>query len=52
MIGPSLGPGGGSEQSPLVADWKHGLSSAPRTLGQSTLFALGDAYAQSLAGEG
>jgi TPP-dependent pyruvate/acetoin dehydrogenase alpha subunit len=52
LVRDQLGPGGGSEESPLVADWKHGLSSSPRTLGQSTLFALGDAYVQSLAGEG
>jgi TPP-dependent pyruvate/acetoin dehydrogenase alpha subunit len=34
-----------------VADWKHSVSDAS-ILGQSTLFALGDAHQQSLAGEG
>jgi TPP-dependent pyruvate/acetoin dehydrogenase alpha subunit len=50
MIGPSRG--GGRAESPSVADWKHGLSSFPNTLGQSTLFAVGDAYTQQRAGAG
>jgi TPP-dependent pyruvate/acetoin dehydrogenase alpha subunit len=49
MIGPR---GGRREASTAVADWKQGLSSFSSTLGQSTLFAVGDAYTQQRAGEG
>jgi pyruvate dehydrogenase E1 component alpha subunit len=50
MIGPNRG--GGRQKSPFVTGWKDGLSSVSSTLGQSTLFAVGDAYTQQRAGEG
>jgi pyruvate dehydrogenase E1 component alpha subunit len=50
MIGPRRGAGGGSRKAP-AADWKQALASES-VLGQSTLFALGDANAQRLAGAG
>jgi TPP-dependent pyruvate/acetoin dehydrogenase alpha subunit len=52
MIDPNRGADDGAEESPFVADWKHGLLSASSALAQSVLFALGDAYAQRLAGAG
>ncbi len=51
MIGPSLEVGGGFQECPFAADWKH-LFSGSSTLGQSTLFALGGAHSQQRAGEG
>jgi TPP-dependent pyruvate/acetoin dehydrogenase alpha subunit len=50
MIGTS--PSGGRRQSTSVSDWKDGLSSVSGTLGQSTLFAVGDAHTQQRAGKG
>jgi TPP-dependent pyruvate/acetoin dehydrogenase alpha subunit len=51
MFGPRRRVRVGSQDAPLVADWKE-LFSTESALGQSTLFALGDAHAQRLAGEG
>jgi TPP-dependent pyruvate/acetoin dehydrogenase alpha subunit len=51
MSGPRRRVRVGSQDAPLVADWKE-LFSSESALGQSTLFALGDAHAQRLAGEG
>src|SRR5262249_30645100 len=43
---------GGRDESPSGTDWKHGLPSLSSALGKSSLFAIGDAYAQQRAGEG
>ncbi len=51
LTGAGHGAEGDWEGSSFVADWRQ-LFSSPGTLGQSALFALGDAYSQRLAGEG
>jgi TPP-dependent pyruvate/acetoin dehydrogenase alpha subunit len=42
----------GSRQISPGTDWKHGVSSVASPLEQATLFAVGDAHAQRLAGAG
>ncbi len=51
MIGPRRQVRIGSQDAPLVDDWKQ-LLCTESALGQSTLFALGDAHGQRLAREG
>jgi TPP-dependent pyruvate/acetoin dehydrogenase alpha subunit len=51
MFGPRRSVRVGSQDAPLVADWTE-LLSTESALGQSMLFALGDAHAQRMAGDG
>ncbi len=52
MIGGSLGAGAAPEPIADMPAWKRGLSSFSGSVDQSTMFALGDAYARQRAGNG
>lgn len=51
MIVPSPATAGGVPESPFAREWKQ-IFATSNPLRQSILFALGDAYAQQVAGEG
>lgn len=51
VIAETIGKARGASRKPGAADWKQALANES-VLGQSTLFALGDANAQRMTGEG